>query len=199
MRTQSLQLARRYSPEPNDDTAACETDAELARAILAGDLDAAARLYDRYASNVRGMVHHLLGPDGELDDVVQDVFVTAIASIEKLREPALLKSWLLGIAVGKAKGHLRTRWRRRWGRLPRVLRLDRAGHVHRASLFRIHRRRLSTARLVRASADVQRGHGLLRIYPSGLLAGTACRWRCGNDVCDSAENSCNCPEDCGAP
>jgi RNA polymerase sigma-70 factor (ECF subfamily) len=60
------------------------------------------------------MVHRLLGPDAELDDVVQDVFVTAISSVDKLREPALLKSWLLGIAVGKARGNLRARWRRRW-------------------------------------------------------------------------------------
>lgn len=91
-----------------------ESDAELATAIAEGDLAAAGRLYDRYASNVRGMVHRLLGPDTELDDVVQDVFITAIASIDKLRDPSALKSWLLGIAVVKARGNLRARWRRRW-------------------------------------------------------------------------------------
>jgi RNA polymerase sigma-70 factor (ECF subfamily) len=91
-----------------------EPDARLAEALALGELDAAGRLYDRYASNVRGMVHRLLGPDTELEDVVQDVFLTALASIEKLREPALLKSWLLGIAVGKARDNLRQRWRRRW-------------------------------------------------------------------------------------
>ncbi len=91
-----------------------ESDAMLVYALRGQDLMAAGRLYDRYATNVRGMVHRMLGPDAELDDVVQDVFVAAITSIGKLREPSLLKSWLLGIAVGKVRDHLRTRWRRRW-------------------------------------------------------------------------------------
>ncbi len=91
-----------------------ESDAMLVYALRGQDLTAAGRLYDRYVTNVRGMVHRMLGPDAELDDVVQDVFVAAITSIGKLREPALLKSWLLGIAVGKVRDHLRTRWRRRW-------------------------------------------------------------------------------------
>jgi RNA polymerase sigma-70 factor (ECF subfamily) len=91
-----------------------EPDALLVAALRAGELDAAGRLYDRYASNVRGMVHRLLGTDGELDDVVQDVFIAAFTSIARLREPSLLKSWLLGIAVGKVRDNLRARWRRRW-------------------------------------------------------------------------------------
>jgi RNA polymerase sigma-70 factor, ECF subfamily len=91
-----------------------ETDAMLVHALRGQDLAAAGRLYDRYAPNVRGMVHRMLGPDAELDDVVQDVFVAAITSVGRLREPAMLKSWLLGIAVGKVRDNLRARWRRRW-------------------------------------------------------------------------------------
>lgn len=113
MRTPMLQLVEKRVLDRTDDVDV-ESDSALALAVGSSDLAAAGRLYDRYASNVRGMVHRLLGPDTELDDVVQDVFVTAIASIDKLREPAALKSWLLGIAVGKSKGVLRTRWRRRW-------------------------------------------------------------------------------------
>ena len=109
MPTQSLQRAvDQPLAEPT------ESDAMLVFALRGQDLSAAGRLYDRYASNVRGMVHRMLGPDAELDDVVQDVFVAAITSIGNLREPTLLKSWLLGIAVGKVRDHLRTRWRRRW-------------------------------------------------------------------------------------
>lgn len=95
-------------------TAAPETDVMLVHALRGHDLGAAGRLYDRYALNVRGMVNRMLGADTELDDVVQDVFVAAITSIGKLREPAMLKSWLLGIAVGKVRDSLRARWRRRW-------------------------------------------------------------------------------------
>ena len=113
MRSPQLQPARAL-PLAVPAELVAESDAALARALAENELAAAERLYDRYASNVRGMVHRLLGPDTELDDVVQDVFVTAISSIGKLRDPAALKSWLLGIAVSKAKGILRARWRRRW-------------------------------------------------------------------------------------
>ena len=103
MQARTLRLIQERFTERND-AAPLETDAELAQRLASDDLEAAARLYDRYASNVQGMVRRLLGPDLELDDVVQDVFVTAISSIHKLRQPAFLKSWLLGIAVGKARG-----------------------------------------------------------------------------------------------
>jgi RNA polymerase sigma-70 factor, ECF subfamily len=102
------------APLSSDSPPPSETDTVLVDALRNDDLSAAGRLYDRYAPNVRGMVHRILGPDAELDDVVQDVFVAAITSIDKLRDPAMLKSWLLGIAVGKVRDNLRSRWRRRW-------------------------------------------------------------------------------------
>ncbi len=60
------------------------------------------------------MVYRLLGREAELEDIVQEVFIYALYSIEKLREPAALKSWLFGIAVGKVRSHVRNRWRKRW-------------------------------------------------------------------------------------
>jgi RNA polymerase sigma-70 factor (ECF subfamily) len=60
------------------------------------------------------MAYRLLGRQAELDDIVQEVFIYALYSIDKLREPAALKGWLLGIAVGKVRSHLRQRYRRRW-------------------------------------------------------------------------------------
>ena len=91
-----------------------ETDAELVLAVSRGEKAAAARLYDRHATGVHGVVYRLLGPSGELDDIVQEVFIYALYSIEKLREPAALKSWLFAIAVGKVRAHLRKRYRLRW-------------------------------------------------------------------------------------
>jgi RNA polymerase sigma-70 factor (ECF subfamily) len=83
-------------------------------ALKRGDTGAAGRLYDRHSAGVQGMVYRLLGREAELDDIVQEVFIYALNSIDKLREPAALKSWLLGIAVGKVRSHLRWRFRRRW-------------------------------------------------------------------------------------
>lgn len=96
-------------PEP-----APESDAELVQALKNGDAGAAGRLYDRHASGVHGMVYRLLGRQAEIDDIVQEVFIYALYSIDKLREPAALKGWLFGIAVGKVRSHLRHRARRSW-------------------------------------------------------------------------------------
>jgi RNA polymerase sigma-70 factor (ECF subfamily) len=93
---------------------ALESDAELVQALRQGDAGAPARLYDRHSSGVHGMVYRLLGREAELDDIVQEVFIYALYSIDKLREPGALKGWLLGIAVGKVRSHLRWRFRRRW-------------------------------------------------------------------------------------
>ena len=91
-----------------------ETDAELVLAFRQGEEEAAARLYDRHATAVQGVVYRLLGSSAELDDIVQEVFIYAFSSIQKLREPTALKGWLFGIAVGKVRGHLRKRSRLRW-------------------------------------------------------------------------------------
>jgi RNA polymerase sigma-70 factor, ECF subfamily len=91
-----------------------ETDAQLVQALRQGDPAAAGRLYDRHSSSVHGLVYRLLGREGELDDIVQEVFIYALNSIDKLREPAALKGWLFGIAVGKVRSHLRRRFRFRW-------------------------------------------------------------------------------------
>ncbi|HEY6080415.1 MAG TPA: RNA polymerase sigma factor [Polyangiaceae bacterium] len=91
-----------------------ETDAELAEALKAGNAGAAGRLYDRHAASVLGLVYRLLGREADSEDVAQEVFIYAFSSIDKLREPAALKGWLLGVAAGKVRSHLRRRRRQRW-------------------------------------------------------------------------------------
>lgn len=93
---------------------ALETDAQLVDALKRGDRDAPGRLYDRHIASVQSVVYRLLGPKAELEDIVQEVFIYALSSIDKLRDPALLKSWLLGVAAGQVRTHLRRSWRRRW-------------------------------------------------------------------------------------
>lgn len=93
---------------------ALETDAELVNALKQGDGDAAGRLYDRHVASVHGLVYRLLGRTAELEDIVQEVFIYALSSIDKLRDPTVLRSWLLGIATGKVRAHVRKAWRRRW-------------------------------------------------------------------------------------
>jgi RNA polymerase sigma-70 factor (ECF subfamily) len=93
---------------------AVETDAELVTRLQRGDGAAAGQAYDRYVGNVQGLVYRLLGPEADFDDIVQEVFIYAFHSIDKLRDPAALRPWLLGIATGKVRAHLRRSRRRRW-------------------------------------------------------------------------------------
>jgi len=90
-----------------------ESDAALVRALRAGDAHAGAVLFDRYAVHVRRVLARVLGPDPELSDLLQDVFVAALGSVHTLEDPSALKAWLTRTAVFTARGKIRrrTRWR----------------------------------------------------------------------------------------
>lgn len=79
-----------------------------------GRLDAGAAFYDRYARAVHALVFRLMGPDHELDDVVHDVFVRALESLPRLRDPSALRSWLFGVAVRTVGIRFQKRTRQRW-------------------------------------------------------------------------------------
>jgi len=71
-------------------------------------------VFRRYAPYVGGIVLQLIGRPGDVDDVVQDVFIQAHRGLSKLRDPAAVRPWLRRIAVRRARRWLRKRWVRRW-------------------------------------------------------------------------------------
>jgi RNA polymerase sigma-70 factor (ECF subfamily) len=83
-------------------------DGRLVRSALAGDPGAFTRLYERYGRVVHGLLlarvaHH------EVDDLVQDVFLTAWQRLEGLRDPAAFGGWIATIARNRATDfHRRT-------------------------------------------------------------------------------------------
>ena len=76
------------------------------RAVAADDQDAFARLYADYVRMVHAIV---LGrvPRRDVDDLVQDVFLSAYTRIRELREPAAFGGWIATIARNKATDYLR--------------------------------------------------------------------------------------------
>jgi RNA polymerase sigma-70 factor (ECF subfamily) len=104
--------ARPSSPPPRATDAA--SDAELVLAARARDPRAAALLWDRYASLVRGLLARSVGPSADLEDLVQEVFLGLFRNLDDLRDPAALRSFLVGIAIRQAKTALRKRRVRRW-------------------------------------------------------------------------------------
>lgn len=63
--------------------------------------------FARYQRHVRRVLVRALGADTELPDLVQDVFVSALSSIDQLKEPTLLKRWLSSIALYRARARMR--------------------------------------------------------------------------------------------
>ncbi len=82
------------------DTAESEI-ARLVRAAQRGDRAAFAELYQRFTRMVHGIVLARL-VRADADDVVQDVFMTALERLGDLREPAAFGGWLAAIARRRA-------------------------------------------------------------------------------------------------
>ncbi|KLR61217.1 RNA polymerase sigma factor, sigma-70 family [Actinobacteria bacterium IMCC26207] len=82
-------------------------DAELVRRFCAGDQQALAEIYDRYASRVYTMCAHMLADRSAAEDVCGDVFLVAVERLGQLRDPSRLKPWLFAIA--RRQVYLKTR------------------------------------------------------------------------------------------
>jgi len=89
-------------------------DAALMQALRAGHPGAAAAFYDQHAAHVHRTLRSALGPDEDIPDLLQEVFIRALNQIGKLRDFERVRSWLSTIAIFVARGHIRLRARRGW-------------------------------------------------------------------------------------
>jgi RNA polymerase sigma-70 factor (ECF subfamily) len=78
----------------------------LVRDAQRGNRDAFAQLYLRFTRMVHGIVLARIDRT-DVDDVVQEVFVTALERLGELREPAAFGGWLAVIARHRAADHCR--------------------------------------------------------------------------------------------
>src|ERR1700704_3257076 len=78
----------------------------LVAAAREGDRGAFGRLYERYARMVHGI---LLGrvPVGEVEDLVQEVFVRAMRQVHTLRDVNCFGGWLAAVARNRANDYHR--------------------------------------------------------------------------------------------
>jgi RNA polymerase sigma-70 factor, ECF subfamily len=77
------------------------SDDALVRAAQQGDRSAFGLLYSRYARMVHGILLCRV-PHGDVDDLVQDVFLLALPRLTSLREVSKFPSWLAAIARNRA-------------------------------------------------------------------------------------------------
>jgi RNA polymerase sigma-70 factor, ECF subfamily len=84
-------------------------DALLAGRAADGDELAFAVIVRRHAPYLRALTTGMLRSTADVDDVVQDAFITAWDKLPELRDPSQLRSWLSTIAARKATDRLRRR------------------------------------------------------------------------------------------
>jgi RNA polymerase sigma-70 factor (ECF subfamily) len=90
------------------------SDSELVQALREGHPGAAAVFYDQHATHVRRTLRSVMGPDADIPDVMQEVFIRAIDRISELENIEEVRSWLTTIAIFAARAHIRRQTRRRW-------------------------------------------------------------------------------------
>jgi RNA polymerase sigma-70 factor (ECF subfamily) len=91
-----------------------DADVEVIARCRRGDPAAWIELYRRHAPTVARFLHRLAGSSADVDDLVQQVFVELVASLDRFRGDARFTTWLYGIASHVAGSHLRgeSLWRR---------------------------------------------------------------------------------------
>lgn len=85
----------------------------VARAAAGGDRDAFRALVEATSAVVYRVALRSLGEPADADDVVQETYVRAWRSLDRLRDPAAVVGWLCRIAANVAADLHRSRGRRR--------------------------------------------------------------------------------------
>lgn len=82
-------------------------DRIVAGRAMDGDVAAFAVLVRRYTPMMRAYTQRMLNASSEVDDIVQETFVTAWQRFSDLDDPAKVKSWLMRIVSRKAVDRIR--------------------------------------------------------------------------------------------
>jgi RNA polymerase sigma-70 factor, ECF subfamily len=90
------------------------SDAALVAALIQGSERAATAIWQRHAGAVRRTLSRSLGPDQDLDDLLQEVFIGFVKSAAKLEDPNNLRAYLVSIAFRLSAMEIRRRKVRRW-------------------------------------------------------------------------------------
>jgi RNA polymerase sigma-70 factor (ECF subfamily) len=81
---------------------------DLVRRCVDGDRAAQTRLFRDEVRRVHGLLYRVLGPSGPHEDLIQETFLRVFRSLPQFRGDAQLSTWIGGIALNVAYGHLRT-------------------------------------------------------------------------------------------
>ena len=105
-------LGQQPSGEPQTISSSADEDSKLVAAILLKDRKATAEFVARYADDLYSYVRSRLAPRyDQVEDLVQEVFLTAWQSLSQYRGTGSLQAWVTGIARHKVEDYYRARLR----------------------------------------------------------------------------------------
>ncbi len=80
-------------------------DELLVERFSRGDEAAFNSIVERYSSDIAILANRLLGWPGEVDDVMQDIFLAAFIGLKRFRRDCSLKTWLFTITINKCRSY----------------------------------------------------------------------------------------------
>jgi len=98
------------------------TDEQLVEHFNRGDDSAFERIVEEYSADITVLANRLLGWPGEVEDVVQDVFLAVLVGLKNFRCECSLKTWLFTITINECRSRHR--------RMTRLLRLPKRAGKH---------------------------------------------------------------------
>ncbi|MBN1818768.1 MAG: sigma-70 family RNA polymerase sigma factor [Sedimentisphaerales bacterium] len=87
---------------------------ELVKRFQAGHSEAFDEMVEAYRGKIAVLAHRLLGWDGDVEDVCQEVFVSALLGLKRFRGDCSLRTWLFRITINKCRSRQSRRLRLRW-------------------------------------------------------------------------------------
>jgi RNA polymerase sigma-70 factor (ECF subfamily) len=102
-----LLMTQPFTASPIVEATEQPVEVGLVRAVLSGERDRFARLYEMYAPMVHGILLARV-PRGEVDDLVQDIFLHALRKLHTLRDAAAFGPWIAMIARNRAMDFYRS-------------------------------------------------------------------------------------------
>lgn len=79
--------------------------AEVLEAARRGDAQAQAKLFDLHKRTVAAQIQRMTGDPSVVDDLVQEVFISAFAALPSFRGDARVSTWLYRIAANKVRNY----------------------------------------------------------------------------------------------
>jgi RNA polymerase sigma-70 factor (ECF subfamily) len=89
-------------------------DAVLARSLIEGRPESSGLAFRRFYPVVQMTLRRMLGPDGDLEDLAQDVFLRFFRKVRGLKKVESLRPFVMAIAIRRAQEEIRRRRVRRW-------------------------------------------------------------------------------------